>query len=97
MVNEPQEGHNGHRHERTGAERVRSGFDRRRTWGDSIENVYRRIDHRLSELVQEDAQKAERLARQGPGLVKRHPVPFMIACFFSGLLLGLWAGRPSND
>jgi len=91
------EGHNGHRNDRTGAERVRSGFDRRRNWGDSIENVYRRIDHRLSELVQEGAEEGEPLPSENLGWAQRRSTTFMIASFLSGLLFGLWVGRRTND
>ncbi len=97
MTEKPKERHNGHRDEPTGAERVRSGFDRRRNWGDSIENVYRRIDHRLSELVQEGAKQGRTVESRAARYFERYPARVLAACVLSGLLLGIWMGRMTKD
>jgi ElaB/YqjD/DUF883 family membrane-anchored ribosome-binding protein len=90
------EAHNGHHDAPTGAERVRSGFDRRRNWGDSIENVYRRIDQRLHELVQQGSEKTVALEHQAEDYTARHPGRVLATIFAAGLVLGFFLGRESD-
>jgi len=91
MEEKPPEKHNGHRQERTGAERPRSGFDRRRNWGDSSENDDRRIGHRFSERVREGGlDPPNPWPDRAPGA---RPAVLGAACFLAGLWLGIWVHR----
>jgi ElaB/YqjD/DUF883 family membrane-anchored ribosome-binding protein len=90
---EPTQGHNGHHDLTTGAERIRSGFDRRKNWGESIENIYRRIDHRLSELVHQGGEKGRALEGQAEQVIERYPSQTLALCFAAGVLLGVLIGR----
>jgi hypothetical protein len=97
MAHGHKEGHNGHQNIPTGSERVRSGFDRRRNWGDSIENVYRRIDHRLSELVQQGTARGRELSEEAEQYAGNHPLPLMALCLAAGVVIGLWIGTSKGD
>jgi ElaB/YqjD/DUF883 family membrane-anchored ribosome-binding protein len=90
---EQSQGHNGHHDLSTGAERIRSGFDRRKNWGESIENIYRRIDHRLTELVHQGTEKGRVLEREAEEVAERYPGQTLALCFAAGVLCGVLLGR----
>jgi len=93
MADLPREGHNGHHDVSTGAERIRSGFDRRKNWGQSIENIYQRLDHRLAELVRQGSEKKEQVEQQAEETVREHPALSLAACFATGILVGFLLTR----
>jgi hypothetical protein len=108
MDEKSHDGHEGHRESSIGAERMRSGFDRRRNWGDSIENVYRRIDSRLSELVRPGARPSQSSQPGAPlealpsefqsiweearSLVRENPGACIGLALVAGALAGTWFG-----
>lgn len=87
MADENPPAHNGHHDVPNGVEQVRSGFDRRKNWGESVENLYKRIDHRIAELVQKESISADPIITDSKS---RAAWPLL---FVGGLVVGIWIGR----